>query len=461
MISASTACAWLQAWAILDDMLLVGIKPDVTIFNHLIHAHRHRPSPLLWKALDKMDELGISPNGITYTFLISQFTADKNLELALRYFYDMKSRGLVAQMKAVQNIVLLAAELGHPRLAIDIAIWYESQSIKQLEPSTWLSCLASSAQECFTDGVLHCWKVVVEAFGVTPDEGTCVAVLHTAARHGLPDLATDALRMLKSADVEWREYHFASVLEAFCHASKIKDALLTIDIMRTHNIPANLRTTRPILDVIGKSTDALDETWNIIEEIQKENKRVDPAVLNVLIQASLNLGDLQRAMGTYKSFKEHDASPDIDTFNTLLEGCIATKHRQLGDLLLDDMKAAKVKPNEETFERMIYVCLTQEMYEDAFFYLEEMKAAAYIPTVRVYAKIVRKCLSAGDPRYKMAIQEMREVGYAIPQSWKEEIKEYVHESSHRDLESHAGSKPARLDGAAQRFIETGGTVPSV
>ena len=96
-----------------------------------------------------MNELHVQPDSATYTVLITQVASDKNLELALRFFNDSKSRGLAPQMKAVQNIVLLAAERGHPRLAIDIATWYESQSVKLLEPSVWLSCLASSEQDYF------------------------------------------------------------------------------------------------------------------------------------------------------------------------------------------------------------------------------------------------------------------------------------------------------------------------
>jgi pentatricopeptide repeat protein len=36
--AAAHEARWLDAWAIFDDMLLVGIKPTVTIFNHLLHV---------------------------------------------------------------------------------------------------------------------------------------------------------------------------------------------------------------------------------------------------------------------------------------------------------------------------------------------------------------------------------------------------------------------------------------
>lgn len=96
-----------------------------------------------------MNELGVQPNNTTYSFLINMYTADGNLELALRYFHEMKSLGMMPTVKSIQNVVQLAAELSFPRLAIDIADWYESKSTKPLGKNIWLKCLAASAQEYY------------------------------------------------------------------------------------------------------------------------------------------------------------------------------------------------------------------------------------------------------------------------------------------------------------------------
>jgi hypothetical protein len=42
MESATNAGAWRIGQAILDDMLLVGIKPDTEMFNILIHVRRRK-----------------------------------------------------------------------------------------------------------------------------------------------------------------------------------------------------------------------------------------------------------------------------------------------------------------------------------------------------------------------------------------------------------------------------------
>jgi pentatricopeptide repeat protein len=271
-------------------------------------------------------------------------------------------------------------------------------------------------------------------------------------------VATDALRVLKLIGVPWEEHHFSPLIEAFCRADRVKEALLTLEIMRTSGIQPTNETAYPLMDIAQKNTDAIDSVWAIIDELHKEGKCVDITALNVLIQASVVLGDLQRAVGAYKSFPDYGATPDLSTFNILLRGCIMAAHRELGSLLLADMKEAKIKPDRETYQNFISLCLTQDTYEDAFFYLEEMKVTSHAVPSSVYISIIRKCLSAGDTRYTIAVEEMRDAGYSIPWDLMQEIQEATHRAKepHADHSPSVGSQPVSLDGAAQKFIETGG-----
>ncbi|KAF8967814.1 hypothetical protein BDZ97DRAFT_1801393 [Flammula alnicola] len=381
--------SWLFAWAIFDDMLLAGIQPTSATFTHLIQAQRDRPFNNLWNAIERMDQLGFKPNAPIYTSIINCLLA------------------------AARAVVILAAECGHSRLAIEIATYFEDISLRRLDDSAWVACLTSAAQNLYVDGVTKCWPIIVDDLSVIPSEGVCLAVLNTAARHGLPDLATDVLRVLKIAGIDWQEYHFAALIEAFCRNDQMKEALVTLHIMRTNGINPTGNTTAFILDSIKSDVDSLDSAWALIDDIHTSDGGLDVGALKVVIQASIFLGDLQRAVGIYKSFHDYGLAPDLATFNLLLEGCIGAQHRQLGDLLLNDMKQARVKPDEETYEKMINLCLTQDTYEDAFYYLEEMKATGHVPPQEVYEALLQKCLSAEDTRSSLVLQEMEECGYRL------------------------------------------------
>ena len=198
-----------------------------------------------------------------------------------------------------------------------------------------------------------------------------------------------------------------------CTRGEIKEALTLLDFMRKNNMPPSLGTASPILAYISKDTDAVDDAWAKLEEIHESGQAVDPAALNVVIQAAVALKDLQRAVGTYKAAAQIGVKPNIDTYNLLLEGCIHARHRELGDKLLSDMKTAGIKADVTTYRHMVLLCLTQTTYEDAFFYLEEMKALRMVPPLAVYEGIIRKLVSVGDTRYKIALEELKECGYQV------------------------------------------------
>lgn len=163
--AAARESAWLDAWAIFDDMLLLGFKPTTAIFNHLLHvcdtsfavplalmfqkAQRHRSSLSLWPVIRKMNEMNIAPNSSTFSYIIHRYTSDNNLEVALQYLYAMKAHKLVPELPAIEAVVTLAAHRGYPRLAIDLATWFEDSSIRRLDHAVWMSCLRSSTDSLY------------------------------------------------------------------------------------------------------------------------------------------------------------------------------------------------------------------------------------------------------------------------------------------------------------------------
>ena len=270
--------------------------------------------------------------------------------------------------------------------------------------------------------MLLAWPKVVTELGITPDEGLCIEVLHTAGRHGLPDIGTDALRVLKVIGAPWQEHHFAPMIEAFCKADRLQDAFGMLHVMRDSGIVPVTETAYPIFDVIKKDVDAIDGSWGMLDKLRAEGKGVDITAINVIIQAIVVFGDIQRAIGAYKSAPDYGVAPNIDTFHLLLSACISVGHRDLGDHLIGEMKEAGFKPDSRTYERLIILCLTQPTYEDAFFYLEEMKGHKFLPTLGIYEAIIRKCVSVGDTRYTLALDEMKQCGYSVSQALTDFIK---------------------------------------
>lgn len=221
------------------------------------------------------------------------------------------------------------------------------------------------------------------------------------------------IETLKALNIVWREHHIAPVIEAMCHHGEIKEAFMMLDYMRRNDIEFTKETALPIVALVKKDVDAVDDAWGKLEVIREEGHNVDVVAFNVVVEGAVALKDLQRAVGTYKGAAQLGVTPNIDTYNILLRACVDARHRPLGDRLLSDMKEAGIKPDRTTYERMVRLCLTQSMYEDAFFYLEEMKSLGMVPPLIVYESIIRKLVTVGDTRYNIALEELKECGYEV------------------------------------------------
>ncbi|KAI0339814.1 hypothetical protein BDW22DRAFT_1335411 [Trametopsis cervina] len=402
-----------EAWAIYDDMVSVGVKPTRHVFHQLLHAMRLSKVDYTYKILDLMAAEGFSMDESTYELVIQRFIRQENLELSLQWLAEMSSYDIPPTLNTIQSVVQLACKRSHAKLAIDIAVNFESTTPRILDAETWYYCLMASADALYPEGVAYAWDKVVHGLGQTLDEGTCIAVLHTTGRHGLKELALDVFRHLQGIGVAWQEHHFAPLVETFAKAGDLREAFATLSVMRKSDVDPEMETAYPIFQAISKNDEKVDEAWAILEDLHKEGVKVDVVAYNTLIQGCVAIGDLQRALGTYKAAEQLNLKPNTETYNLLLSACIAAEHRQLGDRILNDMRDANVKPNERTYERLIVLCLTQATYEDAFFYLEEMKSVNLKPTQAIYEAIVRKCVFVGDTRWHLALEEMQEQEYVV------------------------------------------------
>lgn len=103
----------------------------------------------MWEIVERMIELNITPNAQTFTLIMDRFIRAENLEMVVQYMGEMVNLGLVPELQTAHNIVILAAKLGHPRLAIEMANHFEDSSIRRLDNEVWLNCLIGSAEDLY------------------------------------------------------------------------------------------------------------------------------------------------------------------------------------------------------------------------------------------------------------------------------------------------------------------------
>jgi pentatricopeptide repeat protein len=101
----------------------------------------------VWDIFHQMVAREIAPNELTYEILIKRHCAASNLEHALQAMVDLDSRGLGATLGSTQAVISLACELEQPRLALDIADAFTSNSVRRLVSDDWLKILTACAKD--------------------------------------------------------------------------------------------------------------------------------------------------------------------------------------------------------------------------------------------------------------------------------------------------------------------------
>lgn len=84
----------------------------------------------------------------TYGEIMQKFIVDENLEMALQLLKTMSSEKLAPTLETMTSLISLAAEGGHPRLALDLVASFEAAT-RSLPPEVWVRCLQSSARELY------------------------------------------------------------------------------------------------------------------------------------------------------------------------------------------------------------------------------------------------------------------------------------------------------------------------
>ncbi|KAJ9108834.1 hypothetical protein QFC21_000154 [Naganishia friedmannii] len=415
-----TGLGWKIAWSAWADARAGGIDLGARGFELLLQAskpHTHLLPSLLYHVQNN-PTLYRSITNITYDFLLRSAIDKRRFESVLVLLTEMRMRGLspLPGGNRMAQVVEMCCENGAARLALDLAERGEVVEQGGVGLGTWVDILRVSAEGQFMQGIETAWERLSDNPQFVPDEGLCILILNTAARHGNPTLATSVLAKFSEIGIEAREYHYAPVLEAFCSTGDLPEALQVLDAMRTHGgVSPTLATAQPLIDSIVERRDIrwVDAGFDALEALHVKGQRIDVAAFNAVLKAAEEYGDLKRAVVIYRQAGSFGVQPDIETFNTLLSACVKAGAKEQGELVLRDMETAlgAGSKDADTFQHLIDLYLSHHEFEPAFNYLEEMKEARHRPPLAVYENLVKACWEQSDERFRDVIDEMQLGGY--------------------------------------------------
>ncbi|KAJ1966505.1 hypothetical protein GGI12_000003 [Dipsacomyces acuminosporus] len=410
--------------SVLREMRENSITPTLAQYNLVLKmAADDGYIKAIYDAGEEMRIAGIRDTDSNYLSFFNQLLVClgrcAHTEHAYSVYLEMKQRGLVPQRNGYHELILKLGDIGEVGLAFD-ALQEALGNAMSFEQSTYLGLLRSAGTAMHYDAYRFCYTQLTTVFGSQLTEGDYEAGLSIGARQGDLSLVKDIVRRLEQSNYYLEEYHFEPLFECLVTNRQWSAAFKALHMMREGSLgttPATLRNlTRALAAEPAQAEELVDSVFALLVDNRADfPKAADTTTVNALIRALAHSGCLDAAIDRLdRWYPQLDLKRDIDTYVYLLEGCAKMKNMDVAEAAMTKLlDSDRLQPNKKVYELMIHVSLNQFNYEDAFVYLESMKAHHMLPDWKTYSKIVRRCARVRDPRAKIALEEMRSLGYVV------------------------------------------------
>ncbi|ORX37197.1 hypothetical protein BD324DRAFT_600886 [Kockovaella imperatae] len=343
--------------------------------------------------------------------LIKMPTPTPSLSQHIFVLCESLKRGYAVSPSLLRDTMEACCTWGNPRLALQLAAvgGQTPAHAKEIDAAMREEILVASAETGFMEGLEIAWTHASSTGVFAPDEGLILRIIDVAARNSRPDMAENALKYLDSLPVKVEPRHLLPLVEAHLNNGSVL-AAVKVAASLPQDDDLKLDDLAPLIRHISDS-EIIDKVFYHLEDLHRTGERLNVVSVNALIAAAVRLNDLHRARAIQSSFEDLGVTPNMDTFNLLLKGCVTMEHRALGDNIMSEISKAGLSPTQSTYEDMIALCLIPREYEDAFYYLEQMKSLNLMPSREIYRRLLEKCQRNNDHRGQFVLEEMETLGY--------------------------------------------------
>lgn len=194
---------------------------------------------------------------------------------------------------------------------------------------------------------------------------------------------------------------YLALIHAYARAHSDEAMLQAIhrlleDVPDQHNEACYHSGLAMAVDSLARSVDACDAAFNKLEGWAKEGVPVHVQQLNLVVAAYSQIGDLRHAFATVDAYPRLGVEADADTYNALMEGCLASGRVETAMDVHGTMVGAGQQGNARTHELLVEAGIVSGDVDVMMTALQDMEAAGYSPKARLLERCVARAERAGD-----------------------------------------------------------------
>ncbi|XP_038981236.1 pentatricopeptide repeat-containing protein At1g10910, chloroplastic [Phoenix dactylifera] len=339
----------LQAYdSIPDKSLKVNVSICNSLLGCLVKNGRFESSN---KLFNQMKDDGLSPDLVTYSTLLSGCSKVKNgYSKAMQLVQELENKGL--RMDGVIYGTLLATCASN-NLCDEAESYFQQMKDEGCPPN--LFHYSSLLNAYSVDGnYMKAEKLVndMKSSGLVPNKVILTTLLKVYARGGLFEKSKELLAELEFLGYAEDEMPYCLLMDSLAKAGHIQEAKALFAEMKQKHVKSAGYAHSIIISALCRSG-LLKEGRTLAKEFEANYNKYDLVMLNTLLRAYCNAGDMDSVMQVLGKMDELAISPDWNTFHILIKYFCKEKLYHLAYRTIEDMHGRGHQINEELCSSLI------------------------------------------------------------------------------------------------------------
>lgn len=309
---------------------------------------------------------------------------DGQYELAASKLEDVLERYPDAPHWMIDMFILVFMQKGFLDEAIRLAYVKPHATSQGIPLPLWHQLLDACSRASHYAGTSFAWNFLRETDRHVLPDGVLLNVLHTAARHADPGLATQVTDTLSARGAKLGLHHYEALVEAYAAKADLDGALRVLCIMHDAVSVVPAGSTRSIYLALRSQPPLLRSALEALERLLlAENRNVPLPAANVVLEGAVAGHGFHAALAMFVDWPRYTAAPpDHVTFRHLLRACDDPK--SLRFLVARDPEAA-LKGDRAAFDRAVREFARVADLESAYRYVQMLTDTATTTTTTTTA----------------------------------------------------------------------------
>merc|ERR1740115_532415 len=350
----------------------------------------------MWAILDEMKIVGVKPNQVTMSIML------KSLNSWSSQTDIVKTMDLIDTMDETMDEVLLSSvveacvRMGKPDLLeIQLKKLQNSPDITINGSHTYGSLIKAYGHCGNVDGIWRCWKEM-RSRHISPSSITIGCMIQAIVRNGDTEGAYDLIQQIQDDENcrgSLNSVVYCSVLKGFTREKKMDRAMEVYKEMRNGNFELSVIMFNTLVDACARCG-RMDYLPNLVADMKTQGLQPNVVTYSTMLKGYCQNGEVQKGFAILEQMKtEAHLKPDEIMYNSLLDGCAQNNLFEEGQELLQQMLQAGIAPSNFTLSIMVKMLNRARKIEQAFALVEEITTQyKFKPNIHVYTNLMQGCI---------------------------------------------------------------------